>query len=292
MPAGGRPTVRSRRLGGALRRYREAAKLDQQHAADHIVGSKAKISRIESGQVTARPGDVRLLLELYGVEDPEIYRQLEQLARDSNKRGWWVNYPWALDPQYADYITLESDATYIRTWQPLFMPGLLQTDGYIQALLQAGVAAPGAEAIERATTGRRERRKTIEEGGARYAAVVWEPVITAPMPSVDVHRDQLLHLVNVAQRRNVSFQVLPLAEWQAAHRASHFVMFSFGAEPAPEAVAFDSTTSTVFVEELEDMAKHSEIFEELRSAALTPTQTLSFLRDQLANLPDSEKDAE
>ncbi|MFB6435801.1 helix-turn-helix domain-containing protein [Streptomyces sp. NPDC056411] len=292
MPAGGRPTVRSRRLGGALRKYREAAKLDQQHAADHIVGSKAKISRIESGQVTARPGDVRLLLELYGVEDPEVYRQLEQLARDSNKRGWWVNYPWALEPEYADYVTLESDATYIRTWQPLYMPGLLQTDGYIQALLEAGVKAPTSEAVERATAGRRERRKAIEQDGARYAAVVWEPVITAPMPSVQVHRDQLLHLLNVAQRRNVTLQVLPLSEWQAAHRASHFVMFSFGAEPAPEAVAFDSTTSTVFVEDLEDMAKHAEIFEELRSAALTPTQTLSFLREQIASLTDSEREAE
>jgi len=69
-------------------------------------------------------------------------------------------------------------------------------------------------------------------------------------------------------------------------------MFSFGAEPAPEAVAFDSTTSTVFVEELDDMVKHAEAFEELRSAALTPTQTLSFLGDQLAKLPESESDAE
>lgn len=290
MPAGGRPTVRSRRLGGALRRYREAAKLDQQHAADHIVGSKAKISRIETGQVTARPGDVRLLLELYGVEDREVYRQLEQLARDSNKRGWWVNYPWALDPRYADFVTLESDATYIRTWEPLYMPGLLQTDGYVKALIEAGLGAPTSETVERAIAGRRERRKAIEEGGARYAAVVWEPVLTAPMPSASAHRDQLQHLMNVAQRRNVSLQVLPLSEWQAAHMASHFVMFSFGTEPAPEAVAFDSATSTVFVEELEDMAKHAEIFEELRSAALTPTQTLSFLRDQLAGLPNSEKE--
>lgn len=291
MPAGGRPTVRSRRLGAALRKYREAAKLDQQHAADHIVGSKAKISRIESGQVTARPGDVRLLLELYGVEDPEVYRQLEQLARDSNKRGWWVNYPWALEPEYADYVTLESDATYIRTWQPLYMPGLLQTDGYVRTLLDGGLAANTAEYSELAMAARRERRKTIEEGGARYAAIVWEPVITAPMPSPVVHRDQLLHLIDVAQRRNVSFQVLPLSEWQAAHMASHFVMFSFGAEPAPEAVAFDSTTSTVFVEELDDMVRHAEAFEELRSAALTPKQTLSFLSDQLAKLPESENDA-
>ncbi|MGX1756884.1 helix-turn-helix domain-containing protein [Streptomyces lydicus] len=292
MPAGGRPTVRSRRLGAALRKYREAAKLDQQHGADHIVGSKAKISRIESGQVTARPGDVRLLLELYGVEDPEVYRQLEQLARDSNKRGWWVNYPWALNPEYADFVTLEADATYIRTWQPLYLPGLLQTDGYVKTLLDGGLAANTAEDSELAMAARRERRKTIEDGGARYAAIVWEPVITAPMPSPAVHRDQLLHLIDVAQRRNVSFQVLPLSEWQAAHMASHFVMFSFGAEPAPEAVAFDSTTSTVFVEELDDMVKHAEAFEELRSAALTPKQTLSFLSDQLAKLPESENDAE
>ncbi|MCZ1009309.1 helix-turn-helix domain-containing protein [Streptomyces lydicus] len=292
MPAGGRPTVRSRRLGAALRKYREAAKLDQQHGADHIVGSKAKISRIESGQVTARPGDVRLLLELYGVEDSEVYRQLEQLARDSNKRGWWVNYPWALNPEYADFVTLEADATYIRTWQPLYLPGLLQTDGYVKTLLDGGLAANTAEDSELAMAARRERRKTIEDGGARYAAIVWEPVITAPMPSPAVHRDQLLHLIDVAQRRNVSFQVLPLSEWQAAHMASHFVMFSFGAEPAPEAVAFDSTTSTVFVEELDDMVKHAEAFEELRSAALTPKQTLSFLSDQLAKLPESENDAE
>lgn len=292
MPAGGRPTVRSRRLGAALRKYREAAKLDQQHGADHIVGSKAKISRIESGQVTARPGDVRLLLELYGVEDPEVYRQLEQLARDSNKRGWWVNYPWALNPEYADFVTLEADATYIRTWQPLYLPGLLQTDGYVKALLEGGLAASTPEDVELAIARRRERRKTIETGGARYAAIVWEPVVTAPMPSPAVHREQLLHLIDVAQRRNVTFQVLPLSEWHAAHMASHFVMFSFGAEPAPEAVAFDSTTSTVFVEELDDMVRHAEAFEELRSAAMTPKQTLSFLSDQLAKLPESENDAE
>ncbi|MDT0456166.1 helix-turn-helix transcriptional regulator [Streptomyces sp. DSM 41527] len=284
--------MRSRRLGAALRKYREAAKLDQQHGADHIVGSKAKISRIESGQVTARPGDVRLLLELYGVEDPEVYRQLEQLARDSNKRGWWVNYPWALNPEYADFVTLEADATYIRTWQPLYLPGLLQTDGYVKALLEGGLAASTPEDVELAIARRRERRKTIETGGARYAAIVWEPVVTAPMPSPAVHREQLLHLIDVAQRRNVTFQVLPLSEWHAAHMASHFVMFSFGAEPAPEAVAFDSTTSTVFVEELDDMVRHAEAFEELRSAAMTPKQTLSFLSDQLAKLPESENDAE
>ncbi len=288
MPAGGRPTVRSRRLGEALRRYREAAKLDQQHAADHIVGSKAKISRIEAGQSSARPGDVRLLLELYGVKDQVIHQQLEQLARDSNKRGWWLDYEWASKPEYADVLTLESDATYIRTWQPLFLPGLLQTDDYVRALLESSLTVYTDEAVDEVVAIRQARRKAIEEDGARFAAVIWEPALTAPMPSSEAHQGQLRHIFRVAQRQNVSIQVLPASEWQAAHMTSHFVMYSFGPEPSPEAVAFDGTTSTVIIEDLDDMALHAKIFEALRSSALTPTQTLSFLREQLDVIPESE----
>ncbi|MFC9031527.1 helix-turn-helix domain-containing protein [Streptomyces arboris] len=290
MPAGGRPTVRSRRLGAELRRYREAAKLDQMHAADHIAGSKAKISRVEAGQVSARPGDVRLLLELYGVEDKAVYERLEQLARASNRRGWWLDYEWAAKPEYADVITLESDATYIRTWQPLFLPGLLQTDDYLRALLAASLTVHAPDAIDEMVAIRQVRRKKIEEDGARFAAVIWEPALTAPMPSVKTHRDQLLHILNVAQRQNVSVQVLPASEWQAAHMTSHFVMYHFGPEPAPSAVAFDGTTSTVIIEDLEEMAMHAQIFEALRSSALTPAQTLTFLRECLATLPESEKE--
>ncbi len=293
MPAGGRPTVRSRQLGAALKRYREAAKLDQQHAAEHIVGSKAKISRIETGQVSARPGDVRLMLELYGVEDRDVYRRLEQLARDSNKRGWWLNFPWAIkDEGFADFVTLETDATYIRAWQPLFIPGLLQTDDYIKALMSLSLTVHSPEMVDEAVAIRQARRKTIEESGAQFAAVIWEPALTAPMPSRKVHREQLLHIHNVAQRQNVSIQVLPVSEWQAAHLSSHFVMFNFGPEPAPQAVAYDTTTSSVLFEDPEDMATHAQIFETLRSAALTPDQSLSFIRRAMKEIPESEKEKE
>lgn len=292
MPAGGRPTVRSRRLGAALRRYREAAKLDQQHAAEHIAGSKTKISRIESGQVSARPGDVRLMLELYGVEDRGVYAQLEQLARDSNKRGWWLDYPWALKAEYADVIALETDATYIRTWQPLFIPGLLQTPAYIEALLDASLTVYASEAIEEMVAIRQARKRVIQEDGARFAAVIWEPALTAPMPSIGDHREQLVHIREIAQRQNVSIQILPISEWRSAHMTSHFVMYSFGPQPAPEAVAFDGTTSTVILEDLDEMEKHAQIFEALRSSALTPEQSLSFIQRVIKGIPSGEKEAE
>ncbi|MFD3999141.1 DUF5753 domain-containing protein [Streptomyces rubiginosohelvolus] len=132
----------------------------------------------------------------------------------------------------------------------------------------------------------------IEEDGARFAAIIWEPALTAPMPPAKVHREQLLHILHVAQRQNVQVQVLPMAEWRAAHLSSHFVMLSFGPEPAPEAVAYDTSTSTVLVEDLAEMAAHARIFEALSAAALTPDQSLAFVWKALASIPESEKAAE
>ncbi|MGW1746455.1 DUF5753 domain-containing protein [Streptomyces sp. NPDC002092] len=233
------------------------------------------------------------MLELYGVEDRDVYQQLEQLARDANKRGWWLNYGWvAKDPGFADFITLETDATYIRTWQPLFVPGLLQTDDYLKTLLGSGLTVHSPEAIEEAVAIRQMRRKLIEEDGARFAAVIWEPALTAPMPSRKAHREQLLHVLNVAQRQNVRIQVLPVSEWRAAHLSSHFVMLSFGPEPGPEAVAYDTTSSTVVLEEPADMGTHARIFEALAAAALTPDQSLSFIRRMLREIPEGEKEEE
>lgn len=292
MPTGGRPTVRSRRLGAALRVYREAAKLDQQHAADHVAGSKTKISRIETGQVAARPGDVRLLLELYGVEDRGVCQQLEQLARAANRRGWWLDFPWApSDKRYADVLTLETDATYIRTWQPLFIPGLLQTDEYLKALHEASLTVYTAEQTDEMIAIRQARRKLVEEGGCQLAAIIWEPALTAPMSNSRTHLEQLQHIRDVAERQNVSIQVLPLSEWGAAHMTSHFAMYSFGPEPAPEAVAYDTTTSSVVLEDFDDMAKHARIFEALRSSALTPTNTMAFLAKAIDDIPDTQKES-
>lgn len=293
MPAGGKPTVRSRRLGATLRQYRLAARLDQEHAAEVLGCSKAKISRVETGISAARVGDVRVLLDLYEVEDRNVYLKLEQLARDSNKRGWWLKYPQVSDKEwYADFVSMEADATYIRTYHPVFIPGLLQTGDYVRTLVSSGPTTHTPEAIDEMAAVRQTRRQLIEEGGTHYAAVIWEPALTAPMPSAKIHREQLLHILNVAQRQNVSIQVLPLSEWRAAHLTSHFVMLSFGPEPSPEAVAYDTTTSTVILEDLNEMAYHARIFECLRSAALPPNQSLAFIQKSIEEVQGGEKEAE
>src|SRR5216683_944697 len=127
MPVGGKPTVRSRLVGAELRRLREASGATTAQAAELLSCSPAKISRIENGIVSVRVVDLRILLDSYGVDDEEHRARLERLARDSNKRGWWQDYGDTIPPYYADFIGLETDASYIRTWEPTIIPGLLQT---------------------------------------------------------------------------------------------------------------------------------------------------------------------
>ncbi|MZE77621.1 helix-turn-helix domain-containing protein [Streptomyces xinghaiensis] len=285
MPAGGKPTVRSRRLGAALKRLRLASQLDQDRAADAVDCSVAKISRIESGQVSARVGDVRVLLDLYGVQDGAERGRLEKLARDSNKRGWWLDYRTPTLTQLGDFIALEADATYIRSWQPVFIPGVLQTPAYTRALIAANPAVITAEAADEIVKVRQQRREAIQETGARFAAVIWEPALTAPMPSSEAHSAQLAHIAEISRQQNVTIQVLPLDEWAAARVATPFVTFAFGPEPAPEAVAFDSLSNTVILEDSDELVNYAHAFDTLRSAALTPDKSRAFIEKTIKSIP-------
>ena len=293
MPAGGKPTVRSRRLGATLKRLRLAARLDQEHAAEAVACSTAKISRMESGAVAARVGDVRMLLDLYGVEDVDMRRRLEALARNSNKRGWWLNFQFQqpnLD-RLGDYLSLEADATYIRSWQPVFIPGLLQTPAYTKALTDANPEVLVESAADEIVKVRQERRRVFEESGARFAAVVWEPALTGPMPSSQVHREALAHLMKVAAQPNVTIQVLPHGEWAAARVAPAFVALSYANEASPEVIVQDTMVNSVILEDHEDMAGYLHAFEALRSAALTPDQSIAFIRKTMNGIAVENEEA-
>lgn len=276
--------MRSRRLGTALRRLREAAKLDQLQAAEYIAGSKAKVSRIEAGQVSARPGDVRLLLEFYGVEDREVYRHLEQLARDSNKRGWWLDYH--VSPTLSDYIALETDATFIRTWQTMLVPGLLQTPGYTRTLVEGNSSVTDPGAVERVVEVRQERRRKFEDSNKRYAAVIYEHALTAPMPNRSVHRDQLLDLLDTLKRPSMTFQVLPEMEWATARCTPSFIMLSFDGEWSPGAVGQDTHRSVALADGEEEINAYAHSFDRLRSAALTPEQSRAFIERALDGISE------
>ncbi|MFJ2259690.1 helix-turn-helix transcriptional regulator [Streptomyces sp. NPDC087844] len=286
MPAGGRPTVRSRRLGTALRQYRLAAKLDQPQAAEVIATSQARISRLESGHVTARVIEVRLLLDAYGIRDREVRAKLEDLAKRSKNRGWWLEHAAHLRPDYMDHIALEDDATYIQEWQQVLVPGLLQTPAYTEAVIQTSPAHMAPERVAQLVEVREARQAKIEDGGATYSAVIWEAVITHPLVGLEVHQQQLSAVLAVGKRKNVTVQVLPFSMGALATVTSAFSTFSFDTEPAVQAVALENLRGTSVLEDPEDLAAYANMYDLLRSSALAPDASAKLIRGVLRNLKE------
>jgi len=282
MPVGGKPTVRSRRAGTELRRLREAAGVTTAQAAELLSCSPAKISRIENGIVSVRVVDLRLLLDRYGDQDQEHRAYLERLARESNKRGWWQDYDDTIPPYYADFIGLETDASYIKTWEATIVPGLLQTPEYARAVMLANPAMISPDKLENFISIRHERQARLEQGtDVRLDAVIWEAALITTVGSDEVQRGQLSRLLELMDRPNISVQVLPLEAGDKASMSGSFVMFGFGRERSVSTVFVENLTSSQYLERDQELRGYTLVFDALRSAALSSAASAARIRQRL-----------
>ena len=129
------PTGRRRRLGAELRRLREEAGLTIDQVAEVLECSQSKVSRIETGQVSATPRDVRDMLALYRVSDAQR-EAMVQIAREARQPGWWQKFVDVPDGVPA-YVGLETAATSIDIYMSVIVPALLQTADYARAVIGA-----------------------------------------------------------------------------------------------------------------------------------------------------------
>jgi hypothetical protein len=236
---------------------------------------------MEAGQVSTSALEVRTLLDSYEVQDQDERERLEKWARASNDRGWWLDYQDIVRPDYADHITLESDSTYIRSWEPALIPGLLQTPSYAESVITSGPIFITPERVSQLVKVRQERQKRIEDGGAHFTAIIWEPALLALTHDATVCAEQLLKLRDVGQRQNVTLQILPREANKAAGMSGAFVAFSFGMEPGVEAVTVRNVANTSVVEAPEDLALYANVFDQLRSAAMSPEESATRIQNVL-----------
>jgi transcriptional regulator with XRE-family HTH domain len=166
------PTLRARRLALELLRRREAAGLTREEAARQLEWSTSTIFRIETGRSRPQPGNVRVLLELYGVSGPER-DGLIRLAREARQPGWWHSFRDVLPNPYEVFIGLEAGAASIRNFEPIVIPGLLQTEEYARQTLRNGPGELDRDDIERLVQVRMERQRILgREDRPRLWAVI------------------------------------------------------------------------------------------------------------------------
>lgn len=276
MTRGQGPTVRRRRLAGELRRLRDQAELTIDEVGEELECSASKISRIETGHVGVDPQDARDLLELYGVQGDE-QEALVQLAREARQRGWWHAYNEVFT---GAFVGLEADASALRTFQALLVPGLLQTERYSRAVINAMRPDSSDSEIERRIAARMARQHLLSDSRPPdYWAVIDEAVLHRVVGDRNVMREQLTRMAEIAERGNVTIQVVPFDVGAHPGMEGSFVILSFPEESDTDVVYVDSPNSGVYLEMESDVRRYTLMYDHLCTAALTPDDSITVIAD-------------
>jgi transcriptional regulator with XRE-family HTH domain len=278
------PTLLKMLVGVQLAGFREDAGLAQDQAARAVGFSPAKLSRIESGKGRRPPteNDVRALLQLYGTDDYEA-SVLVKLLQRAGEPGWWQRYDKRLMPEWFDRLVgLQEAAATIRTFEIQYVPGLLQTPAYTRAVVERGLPNAPAGEVERRVELRRHRaRLLLRPQAPQLWAVIDESVLLRVLGSTDVMREQLAHLVEMAERSNVTVQIVPLSVTNASAPAIPVTYLRFGGLDLPDVVYLEHIKSANFLEDLDETEEYRIALDRLADEALKPRDSLELLRQTM-----------
>ncbi|MQA10412.1 MAG: helix-turn-helix domain-containing protein [Pseudonocardiaceae bacterium] len=265
---------RRRRLGKVLRELREAARLTPSEVSARLEFSPARMSRMESGQTAPEPVVLKALLDVYGVPASDWGPYLE-LGKEARKKGWWQAYGLSA----MGYVGLEAAASSVRDYELAYVPGLLQTEEYIRAVLSQNPAGFKPRQFENEVEVRliRQRRLTEEEDMLTLTAIVDEGVLRRPVGGVQVMRAQLYRLTVLAELPRVTLQVVPTSAGAHPGMMSAFTILSFPDAEDRDIAHIAHVAGSVQLEKAEQVSTCTLRFDRLRTEALTPSASAELI---------------
>ena len=277
--AGGGPTVQRLLVGSKLRRLRTDMGLSREEAAQAIRASEWKIHRLENGQVGFKERDLIDLLRLYGVTDPDEIDELLTVAREANTPGWWQHYGDVLPQWFRTYVDLESAAALIRTYEGQFVPGLLQTDDYMRAVIHGAHLDESSEEVGRRVRLRMARQTLLtREHPPRLWAVVDEAALRRPVGGPGVMKGQLERLRDAASLPNVTLQILPFDTGAHPAMVGSFSVLRFPDQELPDVVYLEHLTSASYLNKPDEVDQYLHVMEGICIRAAAPEETVSLLK--------------
>ncbi|MEV6233743.1 helix-turn-helix transcriptional regulator [Saccharopolyspora shandongensis] len=278
--AGTNGTPKAKALGVRLREARKAAGFTVRGLAEKLDMSHSAISRWETGMRSPAPEDVASVLAAVGVNGKDRAELLE-MARGTNAPHWLSVRSGDRERQMAALVDFERSATQIIDVAPLLMPGLLQTADYARAIMVAA-EVPAAE-IETRVLVRVGRREVLtRRHPANLLALVGEPAIRQIIGGQDVMIDQLRHLLDFADRPNVTLQVVSsTAGWHPALEGPFVLIDS---QDEPPVVHLENRRAALFFHEPEDVAAYQKAVDTVRNVAMSCETSAGLIADAIEEL--------
>ncbi|MDG4858328.1 helix-turn-helix transcriptional regulator [Streptomyces sp. T-3] len=270
MPPRTNPTARQGRLGAELRKLREAAGVPAREAADLLGASQTQVSHIEAGRFGISEERVRRLAGFYACDDNELIDALVDMANERGK-GWWEEYRGVLDPRALDLAELEHHSCYLRTFQAVHIPGLLQTPDHMRAA-SVFVAPELPERDREAHIAFRTRRRQLITGGPGrpYEAIIHEAALRIRVGGPKVARAQLTYILEASDLGSVTIRVIPFDTDDFAG-AGHSLLYVGGPVPQLDTVQIDTAHGGTLVDATAQLNRYRTRIDRIDATALTPS---------------------
>lgn len=276
------PTVKRRKLANRLRQLR-----GNRRAADvaKAMGwSEPTFSRAETGKKGLAVREVRKLLDIYEV-DPEQRPALLILARQAQQIGWWHEYSAVLPEDFGAFADYEDEAAVQYMYEPIFVPGLFQTDEYARHVLRSNRLEDTDDEIDQRVEARNTRKEILKRPKPpRLLVVLEEAVIRRVVGNAQVMRDQLSELITLGQEHHITIQVVPRTAALHAATGAPFIIFEFAEEDMASVVYSEQRHSSLYLEREDIVRSYSLAFADAQATALDPQASAALIADQMKEL--------
>jgi len=255
------------------------AGLTQESVATAMDWSLSKVIRIETGAVGISTNDLTALLRLYNITDPRRTRELVSLAKAARQPSWWSGYRDSVPPTFFQYIEYEASASIIRQYEPILIPGLLQTRNYAHAVISRYRRFTASE-VETRVELRMKRQQLLDQRTPPLLFMIMdEAAIRRLIGEKDLGVEQLMHIITLMSRTNITVEIVPFSAGLHSGIGEDFTILEFADESDSDVMYFESARDSLFSrDDAEEASIYRELFEGLRRTSLGPAGSLGLLK--------------
>jgi transcriptional regulator with XRE-family HTH domain len=269
-------------IGVELNRHRENTGLKLSEVAERTGMSRAKAGHLETGFQQQDPEDIATLLKLYGVAQRDLDR-LTALTTRADETTWWAPWAQVVPDWLRTFVGLEGLAEAEFIFEPMIVPGLLQTEDYATAIT-AETPRVRPDHGERVVNFRlaRAERLTDPERPLRLHAVIGEAALRLAVGTPEIRRAQLEHLIQMARLPNVTIQVVRPEDGFHTATSGRFAVLDF--ELAQPIACSELHDGAVYIQDQDQVRSYKLSAENLQRVALGPEKSVALLRTALKTL--------
>ena len=277
------PVVQRRRLRTELRRARLDADLTQEQVAAAMDWSLSKLIRIENGTVGISTNDLKAILAHYKITDDGRTAEMLALSRGARERSWWSAYRDA-SPRLIQLIEYESASFIIRNFQPMLIPGLLQTGEYAATMIRNLDPQATDQVVNLAVEMRTKRQQLLQQPETPLMVfIVDEAAVRRLVGGQQAMRRQIQRVLDESDKPTVTIEIVPFSAGAHPGMQGPFMLFEFPDAADDDALYLEGPSESRWNrDDPEEILSFRERFEVLRGLSLGPQGS----RDLLSRLLD------